>query len=176
MLCQKNSVLCCRELLEKHLVYCTCFWKTLNLGQSIDTSLFTILSESSSWYINYVSNPDVTNTKFQKQFQRRFRCQHDSYLFLFNMVRQDDDFFSRWKQKDAVGRAPSLNELVLLGRLRYLGRNWNFDDLEESTSISEEVHRAFFMLSLNGALQHSLMKMLHIPKNPAKNSVNIAGN
>jgi hypothetical protein len=31
-----------------------------------------------------------------------------------------------------------------MGTLRYLGRGWTFDDLEESTGISREVHRNFF--------------------------------
>ena len=30
-----------------------------------------------------------------------------------------------------------------MGSLRYLGRGWTFDDCEESTAISEEVHRTF---------------------------------
>jgi hypothetical protein len=43
-----------------------------------------------------------------------------------------------------VGLAASPMELLLLGSLRYLGRGWSFDDLEESTSISQETHRCFF--------------------------------
>ncbi len=35
-------------------------------------------------------------------------------------------------------------ELLLLGSLRYLGRGWTFDDLEEATAISFEVHHNFF--------------------------------
>ena len=35
-------------------------------------------------------------------------------------------------------------ELLILGSLRYLGRGYMFDDLEECTAISEEVHRVFF--------------------------------
>ena len=34
-------------------------------------------------------------------------------------------------------------ELLILGAFRYLGRGLTFDDLEESTAISEEVHRNF---------------------------------
>jgi hypothetical protein len=34
--------------------------------------------------------------------------------------------------------------LLILGSLRYLGRGFTFDDCEESTAISEEVHRVFF--------------------------------
>ena len=32
----------------------------------------------------------------------------------------------------------------MLGSLRYLGRGWTFDDVEENTAISKEVHRTFF--------------------------------
>jgi hypothetical protein len=35
-------------------------------------------------------------------------------------------------------------ELLVLGSLRYLGRGWTFDDVEENTAISKEVHRTFF--------------------------------
>ena len=35
--------------------------------------------------------------------------------------------------------------LLLLGSLRYFGRSWTFDDLEESTAISRESHRVFFL-------------------------------
>jgi hypothetical protein len=35
-------------------------------------------------------------------------------------------------------------ELLVLGSLRYLGRGWMFDDLEENTGIGEETFRRFF--------------------------------
>jgi hypothetical protein len=35
-------------------------------------------------------------------------------------------------------------ELLLLGTLRYLGRGWTFDDIEEATKVSRDVHRCFF--------------------------------
>ena len=34
--------------------------------------------------------------------------------------------------------------LLLLGLLRYVGRGLTFDDIEEDTAISKEVHRVFF--------------------------------
>ena len=33
---------------------------------------------------------------------------------------------------------------MILGALRYLGRGWTFDDIEEATAINEETHRQFF--------------------------------
>ena len=35
-------------------------------------------------------------------------------------------------------------DLLVFGSLRYLGRGWTFDDLEEATEIREETHRLFF--------------------------------
>ena len=74
---------------------------------------------------------------------------------------QDDDsngiYFRRWKaaasshlgedQGPSVVPPPrkvSPFELLLLGSLRCLGRGWTFDDLEESTYVSRDVHRCFF--------------------------------
>ncbi len=59
--------------------------------------------------------------------------------------------FYRWSEnKPAVqhGCQPAPMELLLLGCLRYLGRGWSFDDLEEVTGISEETHRKFLHLFL----------------------------
>ena len=36
-----------------------------------------------------------------------------------------------------------------MGSLRYLGRGWTMDDLEESTNISSEVHRVFFLVFID---------------------------
>jgi hypothetical protein len=35
-------------------------------------------------------------------------------------------------------------EPLVLGLLRYLGRGWTFDDLEENAGIGEETFRRFF--------------------------------
>ena len=46
--------------------------------------------------------------------------------------------------KDAAGKDAKPLQLLILGALRYLGRGLTFDDLEECTAISEELHRQFF--------------------------------
>ena len=33
---------------------------------------------------------------------------------------------------------------MILRALRYLGRGWAFDDIEEARAINEETHRQFF--------------------------------
>jgi hypothetical protein len=51
--------------------------------------------------------------------------------------------FKAWHDSSSdftIHESPPL-ELMVLGCLRYLGRGWTFDDLKESTEISEETHR-----------------------------------
>lgn len=54
-----------------------------------------------------------------------------------------------FKQLDASNKIKGRREqsplsLLPLRTLKYLGRGWTFDDLEESIGTSEEVHRNFF--------------------------------
>lgn len=109
----------------------------------ITNTLVEVTPKMSVWYQTYVNNPDFDNPKFNNRFRRRFRCSYDSHKTLLTLILNEPNF-DRWKHTDAVGREPSPFELLLLGTLRYLGRGWTFDDLEESTSISEECHRQFF--------------------------------
>jgi len=52
--------------------------------------------------------------------------------------------FKWWASHNAVSDETSSIELSVLGSLHYLGHGWTFDDLEEATGISEEVHHVFF--------------------------------
>ena len=57
---------------------------------------------------------------------------------------RDDTRFARWCGAKVNNKMSSPIELLVLGSLRYLGRGWTFDDIEEQTAISREVHRTFF--------------------------------
>jgi hypothetical protein len=59
---------------------------------------------------------------------------------------KSNEIFARWapNNQDAAGKDSAPLELLVLTSLRYLGRGWMFDDLSESTAISEEVIRVFF--------------------------------
>ena len=120
----------------------TCFQKNLNLCRCEDGSLKTIGPRQSNWYVMYIKSPALDDPKFNKKFRRRFRCSYDSFQKLMLLVLADN-IFNRWLRTDAVGREPSPIHLLVLGVLRYIGRGWTFDDLEENTSISEETHRQF---------------------------------
>ena len=47
---------------------------------------------------------------------------------------REGNWFPRWMAKDATGKISSPLELLILGSLRYLGRGFTFDDLEEATA------------------------------------------
>ena len=116
---------------------------SLNLMRNDNGDIETIGPRSSSWYISYVVSPQLNDVRFIKKFRRRFRCSYDSFLKLLEMAKEEV-LFQRWRSTDAFGRDCSPIELLLLGSLRYIGRGWTFDDLQENTSISEETHRRFF--------------------------------
>jgi len=83
---------------------------------------------------------------FHDKFRRtRFRLPYTCYLELLEMCEEEaasnDGYMKRWKvgAKAASKKAATPLSLLLLCALRYLGRGWTFDDLEESTAISQEV-------------------------------------
>ena len=93
------------------------------------------------WAIHYINTPDLLNPSFHAKFRKRFRLPHQSFLGLLSIVRESN-YFERWRRKYSVTDVRI--SLLLLGVLRYLGRGWCLDDLEEATCISREVHRIFF--------------------------------
>lgn len=121
------------------------------------------------WYKLYVVCPNLDSPKFQKKFRRRFRLPYGSYKQLLQAVvaAEDDDgipFFRAWMSFDATGKPSSPIELLLLGSLRYLGRGFTFDDIEEATCISEETHRRFFAVFIKFGRAVLYPKWVRLPK------------
>lgn len=112
--------------------------------------LVEFLARDTPWYFMYISDPDVGSSKFQKDFRNRFRMSYSTFLSHLDDV-SNDVAFRRWStgSTNAVGQASAPIGLLLLGTLRYLGRAWTFDDLEEATTISPEVHRCFLHVYLD---------------------------
>jgi Plant transposon protein len=115
----------------------------INLIKNSDGTTHPVESRDSCWFTTYVTNPMVGDVKFNNKFRRRFCCSFQSYSKLLEMV-SAEPIFHRWLNSDAFGKKSSPIEILLLSCLRYLGRGWTFDDLEESTSIGEETQRQFF--------------------------------
>ena len=66
-----------------------------------------------------------------------------SSLRLLHQIKSDN-VFEHWCGHKWNGKKSSCVELLLLGSLRYLGRGWTFNDIEEQTAISVSVHCKFF--------------------------------
>ena len=96
------------------------------------------------WYHDYVETPSVDCDIFQAKFRLRFRMAYESFQKHLKEVKESA-LFQQWSETtaDASGQISSPIELLLLGTLRYLGRGWTLDDVEEATTISQETHRRF---------------------------------
>lgn len=108
-----------------------------------DGELEAIPPQESLWWHMYISCPQRNDRRFLRKFRRRFRLPYEQFLWFVEEAKREK-WFPRWMGKDATGKQSSPLELLILGAFRYLGRGLTFDDLEESTAISEEVHRVFF--------------------------------
>ena len=116
------------------------------------------------WYLWYVLQPDVDCFEFRKKFRRRFRCSYLSFQKHLAEVKESP-LFKAWgdSAKDCIGNESSPIELLLLGVLRYIGRGWCFDDLEEQTCISEGTHRRFLHVYLHWASTTLYEKYVTLP-------------
>ena len=126
-------------------------------------AMVPMTSEISLWYAMYIVSPDLENAKFQKKFRWRFRLPYDSFLSLVEQMK-GHELFTRWSRYDAAGSKPTPIELLLLGALRYIGRGWTFDDLEEATCVNEETHRQFFHIFIQWASTRLYEEMVTYPR------------
>ena len=110
-----------------------------------DGPLEIIWPEDSLWYKAYVRNFLMLEPKsfMAKKFRERFRLPYPNFLQLVASV-SESELFDRWCGYKPNNKQSSPIELLVLGSLRYLGRGFTFDDIEENTAISKEVHRTFF--------------------------------
>ena len=128
----KKKKICLRSI-KRHPIMC----------RADDGTLREATCKDSTWYSLYLHSPPV-GKRLLKIFRNRFRIPYDEFIKLCDDIIQDE-LFSRWSNNDACGNKPSDIRLLMLGTLRYLGRAHTFDDASESTYISTEVHRQFFM-------------------------------
>lgn len=112
-----------------------------------DGEMEEIPPTESLWWHMYIDCPQYDDPRFLQKFRRRFRLPYTQFTLFVDEAKREN-WFPRWMGKDAAGKPSSPLELLILGAFRYLGRGFGrgftFDDLEECTAISEEVHRVFF--------------------------------
>ena len=131
------------------------------LYKNVDGTEKRIEPKETFWYLKYIANP-ILHEKDKILFRRRFRLPPSSYLELLREVKSCN-LFRRWISKDCVNKNSSPIELLLLGSLRYLGRGWTFDDLEEQTGISKENHRQFFHVFIKFGSTNLFQKYVKAP-------------
>ena len=118
----------------------------------------------STWYQQYViSDRCLTSFKRAKKFRSRFRMPIVSFRELVNDARANN-WFPHNEVVNCAGKIGHPIDLLMLGSLRYLGRGWTFDDLEESTNISAETHRRFFHRFIEACSQHLFPKWVKLPE------------
>ena len=96
----------------------------------------------STWHCLHAASPPE-DKRLNAIFRRRFRLPCSVFLELANEI-VNHDLLARWAKKDCIGNDPIDYRLLLLGSLRCVGRSSTFDDTEEFTFVSNEVHRNFF--------------------------------
>ena len=104
--------------------------------------------KTSVWWQDYVLDERGTwrddNHRDGKLFQRRFALSFDAIHEIIAMLRSDEIQHQIWTEKpDAFGKPAIPLELLVLGSFRVLTRNVTFDDLQEATFASANVHRVF---------------------------------
>lgn len=124
-----------------------------------------ILPTQSMWYIIYVDAANVECKRFQYKFRRCFRMPYATFLELIADAKAGN-WFPSWMGCNCAGKQSSPLELMILGSLRYLGRGWTFDDLEEATAVGEESHRRFFH-------QFDFHKLLCLSHNPSSTMIQL---
>lgn len=102
-------------------------------------------ARTSGWYRDYVLNQAkwINKPKYAIKFRRRFRMPMIVFQNFMLKIRSEN-WFPHAEAVNAIGQIGIPLEILVLGSLRYIGRGWTFDDLEESTGVHEETHRKFF--------------------------------
>jgi hypothetical protein len=125
--------------------------------------LVIIPPEELLWYKMYVSNYYILeSSRFQKKFRSRFRLHYQNFKELVEGV-SPHPLFDRWCGNMRNNKKSSPVELLLLGSLRYLGRSWTFDDIEECTAVLRKVHRVFFHRFIEFGSTELIHKMVTTP-------------
>jgi len=120
----------------------------------------------SPWYITYISEANPMDSSWNAKFKRRFRLSYPAFMEIARLARlpENNQYFNPWTNESDKRQSKTPLELLLLGALRYIGRGWTFDDIEESTGVSEEVHRLFFLVFIRFGREFLYNRFVVIPE------------
>ena len=89
---------------------------------------------------------------------------YQEFLNLVDEMMEHENFWW-WMSNDCFGVESSNIHLLVLDFLRYIGRNWTFDNLEEATASYRENHRQFFHVMIDyGSLEFYKQHVTDTPK------------
>jgi hypothetical protein len=101
---------------------------------------------NTNWYQEYVVNINGTwSNPLHRDFnlfRRRFVIDQPSFIELVNTIRSLTDMNGKFWNVSHRNSKPV--ELLILGSLRILARNWTLDDCAEQTCISVSTFSVFF--------------------------------
>ena len=123
-----------------------------------DGNLEEICPTDSIWYHLYVLWPNINEKHFLQKCQWHVCLLYDVYLQFVEDVR-NKHWFMWWTGSNTTRKDSSPLELMVLVAFGYLGRGFIFDDIKESTAISEEVNRVFFTSLLKLEVQYCMTNM-----------------
>jgi len=137
----------------------------------------TFLPAESSWYICYISQPAISGTIFFKKFRNKFRLPFDLFSELVEKVKfHEASFPKRFRERTPTAKFHPNKvpiELLVLGVLRVLGRAAIFNSLEETTYISGETHRKYFLAFITWGSTILYKEFVFYPKTQADIQVNL---
>jgi len=118
----------------------------------VDSELQVMKPKECQWWDMYVNNYlMLEDSAMRAKFWNMFRIPPSNYLEFMQWI-QDDTRFACWCGAKVNNKMSSPIELLVLGSLRYLGRGWTFDNIEE---IFPCFHRLLQYYSLLSVCTHS---------------------
>ena len=131
--------------------------------------------EYSMWYHNYVLFPQPECRHWDNLFRKRFQMPYNAFLDLVAECKESS-YLKQWDGSNSVhpynGSKRIPIELLVLTSLRYLGRGWTMDDLQENTAISQETIRTFIIKFIEFGSNDLFNKYVKSPDNIAELSNN----
>ena len=127
-----------------------------------DGSIDIIGPKDTTWYKLYVCSKPYCK-EVEKKFRLRFCLPYNLFHSMYEEMRTHE-LFEQWENKDATGMPSTDLRLLILGALRYIGKSFTYDDLEEATTTSRETHRLFLKNLLNTGAQFCIKNMSLIPQ------------
>ena len=102
--------------------------------------------KNTTWYRFYILDDEKTFSdplhSDGRKFECRFSLSREEVLGIVTTLKTHED--SPFLGKKICDESDRLL-LLVLAALRILTRNWTFDDVDEATDISRQVHEAFFI-------------------------------